>query len=80
MKFSFEKELELYYRRYAQQSGFGVTSQGGKNNSDESHKHITLTCARYGKKQTNPINTEKPNPTTQTGCKAKINAVYKDEA
>ncbi|XP_059436803.1 protein FAR1-RELATED SEQUENCE 4-like [Corylus avellana] len=80
MKFSSEKELILYYRRYAQQSGFGVTSKGGKNNPDESHKYVTLTCARYGKKPTDAINIHKPNPTTKTGCKAKINALFKDGA
>ncbi|XP_059439636.1 protein FAR1-RELATED SEQUENCE 6-like [Corylus avellana] len=80
MKFSSEKELILYYRRYAQQSGFGVTSKGGKNNPDGSHKYVTLTCARYGKKQTDAINIHKPNPTTKTGCKAKINASFRDGA
>jgi hypothetical protein len=78
MKFSSEKELKLYYRRYAQQLGFGVTSKGGKNNPDGSHKYVTLACARYGKKNTDAINIGKPNPTTKTGCKAKINALYKD--
>jgi hypothetical protein len=80
MKFSSEKELKLYYRRYAQQLGFGVSSRSSKSNPDGSHKYVTLACAHYGKKQTDAINIEKPNPTTKTGCKARVNAVYKDGA
>jgi hypothetical protein len=80
MKFSSEKELKLYYRWYAQQFGFGVSSRSSKNNPDGSHKYVTLVCACYGKKQTDAINIEKPNLTTKTGCKGKVNVVYKDGA
>jgi hypothetical protein len=78
MKFSSEKELKLYYRRYAQQLGFGVSSRSSKSNPDGSRKYVTLACAHYGKKQTDTINIEKPNSTTKTGCKARVNAVHKD--
>jgi hypothetical protein len=60
--------------------GFGVIYKGIKKKLGGSVKYLTFACARYGKTKTNTSNIGKPNPTKETGCKAKINARLVDGA
>ncbi|KAG2694522.1 hypothetical protein I3760_08G149300 [Carya illinoinensis] len=66
MKFLSDKEVLLYYKRYAKQEGFGVIIKRTKRDLDGNAKYVTIGCACGGK----------PRPTTKTDCKAKVNARF----
>ncbi|XP_042964579.1 protein FAR1-RELATED SEQUENCE 5-like [Carya illinoinensis] len=75
MKFGSDKEVLVYYKRYAKQEGFGVIIRRTKRDIDGSPKYVTISCARGGKYYPSvDRNLSKPRPTTKTDCKAKVNA------
>ncbi|XP_042978792.1 protein FAR1-RELATED SEQUENCE 5-like [Carya illinoinensis] len=74
MKFATDHELMAYYKRYAEQQGFGVITQRTKREADERVRYLTIGCARGGKYQPSHSNISRPRPTIKTDCKARINA------
>jgi hypothetical protein len=72
MTFSSMEELKSYYRRFGKKRGFGVIQKKAyKDKISKKEVRVTLACARQGKPAPK---TSKPNPTTKTDCKAKLNA------
>ncbi|XP_042979913.1 protein FAR-RED IMPAIRED RESPONSE 1-like [Carya illinoinensis] len=49
MKFPSDKEVLLYYKRYAKQEGFGVIIKCTKRDLDRNAKYVTIGCARGGR-------------------------------
>ncbi|KAG2705199.1 hypothetical protein I3760_05G041300 [Carya illinoinensis] len=77
MVFKSEEELLSYYKRYGQQSGFGIMTQRSHRFEDESIRYVTLGCARGGKARNRTTNVARPRPTSKTECKARINVMFK---
>ncbi|XP_042988788.1 protein FAR1-RELATED SEQUENCE 5-like [Carya illinoinensis] len=77
MVFKSEKELLSYYKRYGQQSGFGIMTQRSHRFEDGSIRYVTLGCARGGKARNRTTNVARPRPTSKTECKARINVMFK---
>ncbi|XP_042978819.1 protein FAR1-RELATED SEQUENCE 5-like [Carya illinoinensis] len=77
MVFKSEEELLSYYKRYGQQSGFGIMTQRSHRFEDGSIKYVTLGCARGGKARNHTTNVARPRPTSKTECKARINVMFK---
>ncbi|XP_042950377.1 protein FAR1-RELATED SEQUENCE 5-like [Carya illinoinensis] len=77
MVFKSEEELLSYYKRYGQQSGFGIMTQRSHRFEDGSIKYVTLGCARGGKARNRTTNVARPRPTSKTECKAQINVMFK---
>ncbi|KAL6544172.1 hypothetical protein OROGR_010669 [Orobanche gracilis] len=73
MKFNSEDEVTRYYKNYARRKGFGVTIITSKK-GDEGKKYFTLGCSRARKHVSNSKNILKPNPSTKTQCRARLNA------
>ncbi|XP_042952232.1 protein FAR-RED IMPAIRED RESPONSE 1-like [Carya illinoinensis] len=77
MVFKSEDELLSYYKRYGQQSGFGIMTQKSHRFEDGSIRYVTLGCARGGKARNRTTNAARPRPTSKTECKARINVMFK---
>ncbi|XP_062163039.1 protein FAR-RED IMPAIRED RESPONSE 1-like [Alnus glutinosa] len=74
MTFNSIEELKSYYRRFGKQRGFGVVQKKAtRDKISRKEVRVTLACARQGKPAPK---TSKPNPTTKTDCKAKLNAKF----
>jgi hypothetical protein len=72
MTFDSIEELKSYYRHFGKQMGFGMVQKkvaGDKISKKE--VRVTIACACQGKLAPKA---SKPNPTTKTDCKAKLNA------
>jgi hypothetical protein len=72
MTFDSIEELKSYYRHFGKQMGFGMVQK--KVTGDKISKkevRVTIACACQGKLAPKA---SKPNPTTKTDCKAKLNA------
>lgn len=74
MVFNDTKELRTFYVNYAREEGFGMTTRSSNMREDGKLKYITLACARSGKTNSTARNSIKPQPSTKTDCKAKVNA------
>ncbi|KAG7973828.1 hypothetical protein I3843_06G017100 [Carya illinoinensis] len=76
MVFKSEEELLSYYKRYGQQSGFGINKQRSHRFEDGSIRYVTLGYARGGKARNRTTNVARPRPTSKTECKARINVMF----
>ncbi|XP_022852432.1 protein FAR1-RELATED SEQUENCE 6-like [Olea europaea var. sylvestris] len=74
MKFNDENELFDYYKKYAYAEGFPVRKMNSKKDDDSVVRYVTLTCSRKGKRSSTTSDSLKPQPTIQTGCKARLTA------
>lgn len=74
MKFKDEKEAFDFYKRYVYDLGFPVRKRNSKKDDDGVLRYVTLTCSREGCRSGNTSGSLKPQPTIQTGCKARISA------
>ncbi|XP_022880667.1 protein FAR-RED IMPAIRED RESPONSE 1-like [Olea europaea var. sylvestris] len=72
MQFKDEKEVYDFYARYAYVVGFSIRKRSSTKDDDGVLRYITFTCSREGRRSNNTSKTMKPQPTIQTGCKAKI--------
>ncbi|XP_022862756.1 protein FAR1-RELATED SEQUENCE 5-like [Olea europaea var. sylvestris] len=74
MKFNDENELFDYYKKFAYAEGFPFRKRNSKKDDDGIVRYVTLTCSREGKRSSTTIGSLKPQPTIQTGCKARLTA------
>ncbi|XP_022846289.1 protein FAR1-RELATED SEQUENCE 1-like [Olea europaea var. sylvestris] len=74
MKFKDENELFDFYKRYAYEKGFPMRKRNSKKGDDGVVNYVTLTCSRDGKRSYSTNSTLKPQPTIQTGRKARLTA------
>ncbi|CAA2934510.1 Hypothetical predicted protein [Olea europaea subsp. europaea] len=73
IKFNDKQELFEFYKKYAYEVGFPVRRRNsGKYNGVVTY--VTLTCSRGGQRRDKKGSSLKPQPTIQTGCKARITA------
>ncbi|KAG6646712.1 hypothetical protein CIPAW_07G027200 [Carya illinoinensis] len=75
MVFKSEEELLSYYKRYGQQSGFGINKQRSHRFEDGSIRYITLGCVRGGKARNRTTNVARPRPTSKTEWVLKVSSV-----
>ncbi|XP_022855493.1 protein FAR1-RELATED SEQUENCE 5-like [Olea europaea var. sylvestris] len=76
MKFKDENEVYEFYKRYAYEVGFPVRRRNSKKDDDGVLQYVTLTCSREGQRSGCTSSSLKPQPTIQTGCKARISAAF----
>ncbi|XP_022892024.1 protein FAR-RED IMPAIRED RESPONSE 1-like [Olea europaea var. sylvestris] len=74
MTFNDEKEMLEFYKRYAYAVGFPVRKRNSKKGDDGVMRYVTFTCSREGRKNYATGGSLKPQPTSQTDCKARISA------
>ncbi|XP_059663720.1 protein FAR1-RELATED SEQUENCE 4-like [Cornus florida] len=79
MVFPSEEEIRSYYNNYAKSQGFGVIKISAKNGRDGKSRYFSLTCAKYGNRNSTRKDRLHPRPLTKTNCKAKINITAKDD-
>ncbi|XP_022883150.1 protein FAR1-RELATED SEQUENCE 5-like [Olea europaea var. sylvestris] len=72
MQFNDEKEMFEFYKRYAHDVGFPIQKRNSKKGDDGLLKYVIFTCSRKGQRNTNVVGSLKPQPMTQTDCKARI--------
>ncbi|XP_022862652.1 protein FAR-RED IMPAIRED RESPONSE 1-like [Olea europaea var. sylvestris] len=76
MKFKDENEVYEFYKRYAYEVGFLVRKRNSKKDDDGILQYVTLTCSREGRRSGCTSSSLKPQPTIQTGCKARISTAF----
>ncbi|XP_073137991.1 protein FAR1-RELATED SEQUENCE 5-like [Henckelia pumila] len=74
MKFENENEVFDFYKRYAYHVGFSVRKRTSRKNKEGVVPYIAFTCGRESRINSNTSTTMKPQPTGQTGCKARLTA------
>ncbi|XP_073130762.1 protein FAR1-RELATED SEQUENCE 5-like [Henckelia pumila] len=74
MKFENENEVFEFYKRYAYHVGFPVRKRTSQKNKQGVVTYIAFTCGRESRRDSNTSTTMKPQPTSQTGCKARLTA------
>ncbi|XP_073129240.1 protein FAR-RED IMPAIRED RESPONSE 1-like [Henckelia pumila] len=74
MKFENENEVFDFYKRYAYHVGFPVRKRTSRKNKEGVVTYIAFTCGRESRINSNTSTTMKPQPTGQTGCKARLTA------
>ncbi|CAA3020519.1 Hypothetical predicted protein [Olea europaea subsp. europaea] len=74
MKFKNENEVYEFYKKYAYNVGFPVRKRNSRRGDDGVVRYITLTCCRESHRSSNTSSSLKPQPTIQTGCKARLTA------
>ena len=74
MKFKDENAVLGFYKSYAYDIGFPVRKRNSKKGDDGVVKYVTFTCSREGRRSSTANTSLKPQPTTQTGCKARLSA------
>ncbi|XP_022868527.1 protein FAR1-RELATED SEQUENCE 5-like [Olea europaea var. sylvestris] len=74
MKFQDENEVFEFYKNYAYQIGFPVRKRSSRKDDDGVVRYVTFTCSREGCRLSGTNAIMKPQPTMQTGCKARLTA------
>ncbi|XP_073154068.1 protein FAR1-RELATED SEQUENCE 5-like [Henckelia pumila] len=74
MKFKNENENFEFYKKYVYRVGFSVRKRTSQNNNKGVVTFVVFTCSREGCRSSNTSTTLKPQPTSQTGCKARLSA------
>ncbi|XP_022856160.1 protein FAR1-RELATED SEQUENCE 5-like [Olea europaea var. sylvestris] len=74
MKFQDENEVFEFYKNYAYQVGFPMRKRNSRKGEDGVVRYVTFTCSREGRRSTGSNSILKPQPTMQTGCKARLTA------
>ncbi|KAL2531530.1 Protein FAR1-RELATED SEQUENCE 1 [Abeliophyllum distichum] len=74
MKFNDENEIFEFYKRYAYLVGFPIRKRNSRKGDDGIVRYVTLTCSREGRRSSTTSTSLKPQPTSQTGCKARLTA------
>ncbi|XP_022852997.1 protein FAR1-RELATED SEQUENCE 5-like [Olea europaea var. sylvestris] len=74
MQFNDEKEVYDFYARNVYAVGFPVRKWSSTRDDDSVLRYIMLTYSREGRRTGNTSTSLKPQPTIQTGCKARISA------
>ncbi|CAA2970434.1 Hypothetical predicted protein [Olea europaea subsp. europaea] len=72
MMFNDEKEMLEFYKRYAYAVGFPFRKRNSKKGDDGIMRYMTFTCNREGRRNYATGGSLKPQPTSQTDCKARI--------
>ncbi|KAL2512158.1 Protein FAR1-RELATED SEQUENCE [Abeliophyllum distichum] len=75
MKFKDDNEIFEFYKRYAYLLGFPLRKRNSRKENDGILKYVTLTCGREGRRSSSTSTSLKPQPTIQTGCKARLTVV-----
>ena len=79
MAFSSINELNMYYRSYAKNEGFGVVQKKMKKDEKGYAHYLSLGCAHQGSRKSSSSNSFcKPSQTIRTGCKASFNVKLVD--
>ncbi|XP_042952122.1 protein FAR1-RELATED SEQUENCE 5-like [Carya illinoinensis] len=78
MEFNSFEEVMTYYKQYAKNIGFGVTTRRTEKGDDGTVRYATLGCARGGKARNRTLNVARPRPIGKTECKSKINVLKVD--
>ncbi|XP_022845322.1 protein FAR1-RELATED SEQUENCE 5-like [Olea europaea var. sylvestris] len=74
MKFKDENEIFKFYKKYAYQVGFPVRKRNSRKGEDGIVGYVCFTCGREGRQTTATSSSLNPQPTIQTGCKARVTA------
>ncbi|KAL2492848.1 Protein FAR1-RELATED SEQUENCE [Abeliophyllum distichum] len=74
MKFNDENEIFEFYKRYAYLVGFPIRKRNSRKGDGGIVRYVTLTCSREGRRSSTTSTSLKPQPTSQTGCKARLTA------
>ncbi|KAK2654384.1 hypothetical protein Ddye_014240 [Dipteronia dyeriana] len=74
MVFNLVEELFEYYKMYGNEIGFQIIKRSSTKNDDGELKFVSYSCARCGISKSNSMNACKLQPTTKTGCKARLGA------
>lgn len=74
MTFKDETKLFDFYKQYAYAVGFSVRKRNSKKGNDGVVRFVTFTCSREGRRSSNTNSALRPQPTSQTYCKARISA------
>ncbi|XP_022850810.1 protein FAR1-RELATED SEQUENCE 5-like [Olea europaea var. sylvestris] len=74
MKFQDENEVFEFYKNYAYQVGFPVRKRNSRKGEDGVLRYVSFTCSREGHRSSGSNSVLKPQPTMQTGCKARVTA------
>ncbi|KAL2492850.1 Protein FAR1-RELATED SEQUENCE [Abeliophyllum distichum] len=74
MKFNDENEIFEFYKRYAYLVGFPIRKRNSRKGDDGIVRYVTLTCSQEGRRSSTTSTSLKPQPTSQTGCKARLTA------
>ncbi|CAA0830217.1 Protein FAR1-RELATED SEQUENCE 5 [Striga hermonthica] len=72
MQFSDEKQIYDFYVRYAYAAGFPVRRRSSSKDDDGILRYVTFTCSHEGRKHSSTGTCMKPQPISNTGCKARI--------
>ncbi|CAA3031600.1 Hypothetical predicted protein [Olea europaea subsp. europaea] len=73
MKFNDKQELFEFYKKYVYEVGFSVRRRNFKKYNGVV-TYVMLTCSLEGQRRDKKCSSLKPQPTIQTGCKARITA------
>ncbi|XP_022857036.1 protein FAR1-RELATED SEQUENCE 5-like [Olea europaea var. sylvestris] len=74
MTFKDETKLFDFYKQYAYAVGFSVRKRNSKKGNDGVVRFVTFTCSRECRRSSNTNSALRPQPTSQTHCKARISA------
>ncbi|XP_022866686.1 protein FAR1-RELATED SEQUENCE 6-like isoform X2 [Olea europaea var. sylvestris] len=72
MKFSDEKDMFDFYKRYAYNVGFPVRKRNSQKDDDGIVRYIVFTCSRESRRSSNTSGYMKTQATIQTGCKVRL--------
>ncbi|GER36194.1 FAR1-related sequence 2 [Striga asiatica] len=74
MQFPDDKQVYDFYVKYAYAAGFPVRRRSSSKDDDGILRYVTFTCSREGRKHSSTGTCMKPQPISNTGCKARISA------
>ncbi|XP_022860685.1 protein FAR1-RELATED SEQUENCE 3-like [Olea europaea var. sylvestris] len=74
IKFQDENEVFEFYKNYAYQVRFSVRKRNSRKGEYGVVHYVTFTCSQEGHRTSGSNSILKPQPTIQTGCKARLTA------
>lgn len=72
MTFTSMDEVKQYYKKYADQVGFGIFTRTSIKREDGKIRYLVLACSREGKRSTKPTKSIRNCPSIKQKCDAKI--------
>ncbi|KAL2506125.1 Protein FAR1-RELATED SEQUENCE [Abeliophyllum distichum] len=72
MKFKDDNEVYEFYKSYAYRLGFPIRKRNLKKGGDGVVRYVTFTYSQKGRRINTTSTSLKPQPTIQTGCKARM--------
>lgn len=74
MKFRSVDEIYEIYKKYAYRVGFPIRRRSSRKGKNGVIRNVAFTCGREGNRSRGATTSLKPSATSQTGCKARLNA------